>query len=250
MRAQPVSIFASAWVCLWFWFGQATATQAQASAPVTPMPMPVASSSIDGLGPDAQLTGGGGFAFGKKLDNYFLARARVGLLYAHEPFSLQLGMTLEAGGLARLGVGGELELNAPHALFGSAGLARVDGGQWLSHAGVGWLVLGIEWQHRFGGDAPSDALMFHVRVPLGTWWLEQRKKRAAERAVRALKTAQPQLRELPSQDPVRGSESPPTAAGSVNADGARSPADERELAASIAAAQQARDQRDFAAEAL
>jgi hypothetical protein len=219
--------------------------------------MPLAPSASDGFGPDAQLSGGGGFAFGKPLDNYFLARARVGFLYAHEPLSLQLGVTLEAGGLARFGVGGELELNAPHALFGSAGLARVDGGQWMSHAIVGWLVLGIEWQHRFGGDAPSDALMFHVRLPLGTWWLEQRQKRAAERALRALKTSQPPL-QLPVDEPAPATAptapSAPVPGSGAEVAPATTPAApsarDRELYASIAAAQQARDQGDFAAEAM
>jgi len=134
-----------------------------------------------GLAPDAQLTGGGGFAFAKPLDNPFLGRAPAGLMYLDSSFMVSLGPTLEVGALAKLGVGGELEITAGPRLFGNIGVARVDDAQWMSHATLGWFVFGLEWQHLFASDVPRDALLFGVRLPLGLWWLRQQQKSEGHR---------------------------------------------------------------------
>jgi hypothetical protein len=125
---------------------------------------------LEGFAPDAQFVGGVGFGVGAKLKNYFLARGRLGLLYADEPWMANLGAIVEIGALGRFGAGAELELNADRGLFGAVGLARVTGKDWMSHISVGFTVLGLEWQHRFGDERPSDALLFEVRLPIGTWW--------------------------------------------------------------------------------
>lgn len=212
-------------------------------------------AAVQGLGPDAQLVGGGGFPFAKAMDNYFLARARIGLLYAREPWIGNLGMTLEAGGLAQLGIGGELELNGPHRLFGSVGLARVDAGAWMTHATVGWLVFGLEWQHRFDADLPRDAMMFHVRLPLGTWWLMQRQQRAEDRSTRARAAAaraaaaplRPQV-VMPVHPAAPMQEQPAEPAIASQHEPDQSVHDA--VKASLEDAARAREQSDFTAEAL
>jgi hypothetical protein len=154
----------------------------RAQPPFPNTPPVIQTEGVEGFGPDAQLTGGLGFGFEGKLDNYFLARARIGGLYASAPWIFNLGATLELGALAGLGWGGELELSRSGALYGNLGLARVDESRWQLHAGIGFMIFGLEWQHRFGGPEPHNALLFEVRLPLGLWWLQQRQEKAATKA--------------------------------------------------------------------
>ncbi|HEY2732335.1 MAG TPA: hypothetical protein VGI70_00040, partial [Polyangiales bacterium] len=46
---------------------------------------------LQGFSVDGQLVGGGGLGFGGKLSNYFLGRARLGALYADQPWMLNAG---------------------------------------------------------------------------------------------------------------------------------------------------------------
>jgi hypothetical protein len=139
---------------------------------------PVVTRGVDGFGPDAQLVGGLGFGFERKLDNYFLARARLGALYATAPWIVNLGLTAEVGAIAGLGWGAELELSRGGTFYGNAGVARVDQARWLAHLGLGFTIFGLEWQHVFDGPKPHDALLFEVRLPLGLWWLHKRQEKA------------------------------------------------------------------------
>jgi hypothetical protein len=210
-------------------------------------------ADLEGFGLDAQLTGGGGFAFGHRLDNYFLGRGRVGGLYAHHPVIANLGLTLELGGLARFGAGGELELNHGSGPYASLGLARVSGQEWMTHLGVGFMIFGVEWQHRLSAAAASDALMFHVRVPIGIWWLHKRQEQAASRAADTQRLAQLRSPVPEPRAPVRSPSAtaaapgglPPTAASALPL---LPPAEESERAEQLEAARSAHARGDHAAE--
>jgi hypothetical protein len=137
---------------------------------VQQIPLGRATTSANGFAPDAQLVGGLGIGFGHGLGNPFLGRARLGALYAHEPWIANLGLSLELGALAQRGIGGEFELNSWGGLFAGVGLARVEGNEWMGHLSVGYTNFGLEFQHRFSQARPSYALLFEVRVPIGIWW--------------------------------------------------------------------------------
>jgi hypothetical protein len=161
-----------------------------------------------GLAPDLHIQGGLGLGLGRSLANNFLGRVRLGGLYAYEPWIVDLGLTLELGGLAELGVGGELELNHFGGLFGQLAFARVEDDAWLSHVAVGYTIFGVEWQHRFAQARADDALLFCVRVPLGLWWFlvrhdDEEDERMKARAVRlqAEQAEQNQRRE-PAAEPA------------------------------------------------
>lgn len=135
---------------------------------------------VQGLGWDAQLAGGVGAAFDGGMDNPFLARARLGILYAFEPWMLNLGPTFEVGALAELGFGGELEVNHFEGLFVDLGVATAHGETVLTHVTAGYTIFGIEWQHHYAAQ-DNDALLLHVRLPFGMWWLfEQKEEEKAE----------------------------------------------------------------------
>jgi hypothetical protein len=112
---------------------------------------------------------------------------RLGGLYAYEPWIANLGATLEIGGLANFGLGGELELNTFGGGYGQLGFTHDNHDAWLSHLGVGFMIFGLEWQHRFSPKLTDDALLFDVRVPLGIWWFlvgddKNKEKKAREKA--------------------------------------------------------------------
>lgn len=167
--------------------------------------------SAHGLGPDAQLTGGVGVGLGGALDNHFLARVRAGVLYAHRPWIANLGVTGHLGALAGYGVGGELELNFGRGLFAHLGAARIDGGAWLGHAGVGFMVFGLEWQHRFDSGRPSDALLLCVRMPLGIWWLRERQEDARAATLAEAERTPARMRSPPPQPSAAAPAAPPEA---------------------------------------
>ncbi|HEX2678190.1 MAG TPA: hypothetical protein VHM19_16160, partial [Polyangiales bacterium] len=143
-----------------------------------------------GLAPDLQVQGGVGFGLGHSLDNNFLGRARFGLLYAYEPWIVNLGPVLELGGLAGLGGGGEIEINSFGGAFGQIAFSRVQHEAWMTHLALGFTIFGLEWQHRFESSRDYDALLFDVRAPLGIWWFlthdeDQKEKRAKAKAAKA-----------------------------------------------------------------
>jgi hypothetical protein len=150
----------------------------------------VAAPRVEGFAPDAQLVGGGGFGLGGPLSNYFLGRLRLGALYAREPWIANAGVSIEVGALGEFGVGCELELNTWKGLFAQIGFASVTDHQWMGHVALGYTVLGLEWQHRFGDATTHDALLFEVRLPLGTWWFLVGNK-TADRTVASVRKAQP-----------------------------------------------------------
>jgi hypothetical protein len=131
-------------------------------------------------------------------------------------------------------VGCELELNTWRGLFADVGLARVDDHQWLSHLGVGYTVLGLEWQHLYSDAKPRDAFMFEVRLPLGTWWFLVGSK-TADRTVASVRKVQP-LGPQPAAATTKPAEQPdllpiappvaPTAPSDADRDEARQLAEE------------------------
>lgn len=242
------------------------AATAHAQQPTASAPL-VRSKSVEGLGPDAQLTGGIGFGFETKLDNFFLARARLGVLYALEPWIANFGFTAEVGALAGLGWGAELELSRAGTLFGSAGVARVDEKRWLAHLGIGFTIFGLEWQHVFDGSEPHNALLLEVRLPLGLWWLHKRQEKAEADSVAASRPpTAPTIRHRPTSNPpplVPGvappasSAPPPSAADSGKAQpsseqpgSSDTAALDAERAARLADAQSAHERGDHLAEAM
>lgn len=229
---------------------------------------PLRAESAEALGPtssfgvDAQLTGGAGIGLDGKLDNYFLARARVGVLFATSPWIANLGLSVDVGALAGLGPGGELELNHVAGPYGSAGVARVDSGRWLSHLALGYTIFGVEWQHVFGGDAPHEALLFEVRLPLGMWWLQKRQHEAAEERVQGMRVGRvkPRGPTQPEPKPAGGAAADETEAASESTPTPREGASERqgqpaeaqpaqELQNQLAKAERAHMQGDHVAEA-
>lgn len=131
---------------------------------------PAGFARSQGFGVDGQLVGGVGVGLGHAIDNNFLGRARLGALYAYEPWIVNAGLTAELGALASFGLGAELELNTLAGWFAQAGLGRISGGELMTHAAFGYSVVGIEWQHSFGHAASTDALLLDVRLPLGLFW--------------------------------------------------------------------------------
>lgn len=129
-----------------------------------------AQTPTEGFGPDLQVVGGIGFGLDEKIDNNFLGRVRLGALYAFEPLWLSGGAALEAGGLAGLAVGGELELNEFRGWFASLGVNYARNERITGHVSFGYTIFGLEYQHTFGDRSPSEALLVTVRFPLGFWW--------------------------------------------------------------------------------
>jgi hypothetical protein len=137
-----------------------------------PVPVPIVSARLpiippeknDGVRWDAQVAGGGGFAFRGDTDHY-LVRARAGVLFPRDPWIFAVGASGEVGGLVGLGGGFEVEaLSLRTGLSLMAGFTYGQEGRWATRLGVGWSLLGVEWQRGYGA---SDALFFTVRIPLG-----------------------------------------------------------------------------------
>lgn len=98
-----------------------------------------------------------------------MARLQAGALWANEPYYFSFGATAEIGGAAERGVGAQVTMTHLYA-----GTWTHLGASWLprdsavmSSLGAGWSLFGAEWQHRFDD---GDALLLHVRLPLGTTW--------------------------------------------------------------------------------
>ena len=133
---------------------------------------------IAGVWPDIALTVGAGIGIDEPLAANVLARLRLGALFAYEPWVLNLGVTGELGALAEHGLGLELELNHMSGPWLQLNASRVEPGRFMGHVGLGYFVFGVEWQHAFG-DAPQDAVLFVLRLPIGIlWFLPQHEARS------------------------------------------------------------------------
>lgn len=187
MRAERVAI-RGAWgaaLCLWLAASAPSAASAQVFAEEL---------RIKGLWPDLALQFGAGFGIGDRLATPVFGRARLGALYAYEPIILNLGLTGELGALARRGLGVELELNHFGGLWLQGGFERVLGDDWMTHATLGYTVIGVEWQHRFT-DRPDNAVLIVVRATLGILWFlladdarRTREQRARQKALPVVPT--------------------------------------------------------------
>jgi hypothetical protein len=98
-----------------------------------------------------------------------MARLQVGALWAQEPYYFSFGATAEVGGAAERALGAQVTMT--HLFAGTWGHL---GASWLprdstamTSLGAGWSLFGVEWQHRLDD---GDALLLHVRLPLGTTW--------------------------------------------------------------------------------
>jgi hypothetical protein len=149
---------------------------------------------VKGFWPDLALELGAGFGLGQRLATPVLGRVRLGALYAYEPLILNLGISGELGALARRGLGVELEINHFGGVWLQGGFERVRGDDWMTHATLGFSVVGVEWQHRFN-DRPDNALLFVVRAPLGiiSFLLHDDARRTREQRERQKGAPPPQL---------------------------------------------------------
>jgi hypothetical protein len=127
-------------------------------------------AQFNGFGPDLGIVGGAGFGLDSKIDNNFLGRLRLGALYAFEPYWINAGLTLEAGALSNLAIGGEIEANAASGWFANLGLSYSRDEFLTGHVSAGYTIFGVEYQHAFADRKPREALLFVVRFPLGFWW--------------------------------------------------------------------------------
>ncbi|WP_428261718.1 hypothetical protein [Haliangium sp.] len=116
----------------------------------------------------------------------FAGRVRAGVLWVYEPSFVSLGATAEIGGLASLGFGAQLSYTHLYrGLWGQLGASWLPGddGGTMASLGAGWSLFGLEWQIR---DNDEQALLFHLRLPLGTtWFLFTHKPRASSARIPA-----------------------------------------------------------------
>jgi hypothetical protein len=98
-----------------------------------------------------------------------MARLQAGALWANEPYYFSFGATAELGGAADRAVGAQVTMTHLYAgtwtHLGASWLPRDSAA--MTSLGLGWSLFGVEWQHRFDD---GDALLLHVRLPLGTTW--------------------------------------------------------------------------------
>lgn len=102
-----------------------------------------------------------------------MARLQAGALWASEPYYFSFGATAELGGAADRGLGAQVTIThldaGAWAHLGASWLPRDSAA--MTSLGAGWSLFGLEWQHRLDdGDGQGDALLLHVRLPLGTTW--------------------------------------------------------------------------------
>lgn len=113
-----------------------------------------------------------------------MARVQAGVLRASEPWYFSFSATAELGGAADRGLGAQV--TATHLYAGT--WAHL-GASWQAHdrvavtsLGAGWSLFGVEWQRRLDPGDHGDALLLHLRVPLGTvWFLVTRRPVASPR---------------------------------------------------------------------
>lgn len=148
--------------------GVAAQTPREAREEAAPLPAEGA-QPIVGIWPDMALSVGAGIGVDEVLDSNVFLRLRLGGLLAFEPWVLNLGVTGELGALAEWGAGVELELNHMSGPWLQINASRVEHERFMGHLGLGYFVVGVEWQHAFG-DEPDDAVLFVLRLPIGLLW--------------------------------------------------------------------------------
>ncbi|HKU43911.1 MAG TPA: hypothetical protein VJR89_37380 [Polyangiales bacterium] len=167
-----------------------------------------AQSRIQGFAPDAQVQGGIGAAARGTIENYFLGRLRIGALYADEPYWYSAGLTLEAGALPGLAIGGEIEWNQFSGWFAAAGLSYARDDRLIGHVGFGYTIVGVEWQHDFERARPNEGLLVTIRFPLGFWWFTSNRRETppptAAKVPRPVATSSaPQPSAAPARSPAQ-----------------------------------------------
>lgn len=123
-----------------------------------------------GFWPDISLSLGGGIGIKHPIATNIYGAARVGVLFAFEPWVINLGLSGELGALPRRGLGAEFELNYVRGPFVQVGYDRIAGRDWMARLTVGFALFGVQWQHRMSSTPPDNALLFLLRLPLGTGW--------------------------------------------------------------------------------
>lgn len=134
-----------------------------------------------GIWPDIALSLGGGIGIGHPIATNVYGSARLGLLFAYEPWVINLGVSGELGALPKHGLGAEFELNYLRGPFVNVGYDRISGGDWMTRLTVGFALFGVQWQHRLSSTPPDNAILFLLRLPLGIGWFflhdQQRRQR-------------------------------------------------------------------------
>ena len=154
---------------------------ATGSAPVTPAASPTTAPmqfvgdgsaflpQRRGVQLDFQVEGGAGFAIRNELPHAPFLRARLGMLIVREPWILAFGPTFELGGMAGLGVGGQLDfIHLASGWSVELGAAYAVRDRAVFSASLGYAIFGIEWQHLFA-EQDADAILFKVRIPVGVF---------------------------------------------------------------------------------
>lgn len=122
-----------------------------------------------GISWDFQIEGGWAASLKNELPHHLFGRARAGMLIMHEPQMYAFGPTFELGGLIGSGVGGQIDIIQLATGFSlEAGAAVSLNGFLVSHLSLGYALLGVEWQQRFGSDHAA-ALLFKLRLPVGAF---------------------------------------------------------------------------------
>jgi len=122
-----------------------------------------------GISWDLQIEGGWAASLKNELPHHWFGRARAGMLFLAEPQMYAFGPTFELGGLIGSGVGGQIDIIQLATGFSlEAGAAVSFDGVVVSHLSLGYALLGVEWQQRFG-SAHAAALLFKLRIPVGAF---------------------------------------------------------------------------------
>lgn len=153
--------------------GPARAQQAEKPAPYR----------ATGFWPDIALALGGGIGIEGAIDTNLYGALRLGLLFAYEPWVINLGISGELGALPKRGVGAEIELNYLRGPYLQFGYDKTADGDFMIRSTVGFALFGVQWQHRLATTKPSDALLFVLRLPLGIGWffVHDQERRRTER---------------------------------------------------------------------
>lgn len=157
------------------------------------------------LGWDLQLEGGVAVGLGRPLDRGFFGRARAGALISDGRVCVNLGPTLEFGGLNHGDPGGAVEVNLELGPWLRASASH-GGAATSSQIAGGWGNLGLEWQHRWRGRS-ADALVILLRTPIGTWWHRRRRSNRPE-AAQPLGRPRPQPERIWAKPAPGGSSGP------------------------------------------
>ncbi len=118
---------------------------------------------------DFQLEGAIGFAAHGTLPTALFARARAGMLLVQDPLVLALGPVFELGGMAGLGVGGQVDLiHLANGLSLEVSAVYAQRSRAVVSVSVGYAIINVEWQHLFDHEN-GDAIFFKLRLPVGVF---------------------------------------------------------------------------------